>query len=99
MIGAIAIVLIAVWFHKTAEKRRLPSLQWVIGGVVVYYAGFLGWMYGVMRPLTGNLFQNHSLWLGLGMDISSVLVGALMATLFRSAVMLKRGDKSYETDF
>lgn len=99
MIGAIAIALIAVWFYKTAEKLNLPALHWVIGGVLVYYGGFLAWMYGVMRSLLGTSFQNHSLWQGLGMDISSVLVGALLATLFRNRVMLKLGKKPYETGF
>ncbi len=97
MIGAIAILLIAAWFHQTAQKLNLPSLQWAIAGVIVYYAGFLVWMYLVLRPLLGGLFQNHGLWLGLGMDISSVLVGALLAALFRGKVMMKRGQKPFET--
>jgi hypothetical protein len=97
MIGAIAILLIAVWFHQTAQKFNLPSLQWVIGGVIVYYAGFSIWMYLVLRPLLGGLFQNHGLWLGLGMDISSVLMGALLAAIFRAKVMMKKGQKPFET--
>jgi len=96
MIGAIAILLIAVWFHQTAQKLNLPSLQWVIGGVIVYYAGFSIWMYLVLRPLLGGLFQNHGLWLGLGMDISSVLMGALLAAIFRAKVMMKKGQKPFE---
>lgn len=99
MIGAIAIAAIAVWFYKTAERVSLPALQWVVGGVIVYYAGFSAWMYGVLQPALGIRFQNHNLWLGLAMDISSVLIGALAASLFRSMIMLKRGDRPYEHDF
>lgn len=99
MIGAIAIVLIAVWFYKSAERLELPSLQWVAGGVIVYYGGFSAWMYGLLRPLLGGHFQNHGLWLGLGMDISSVLAGVLMAALFRSMILLKRGRRQYERNF
>ena len=97
MIGAIAILLIAVWFHQTAQRLSLPSLQWAIGGVIVYYVGFSVWMYLVLRPLLGELFQNHGLWLGIGMDVSSVLVGVLLAAIFRAKVMMKRGQKPFET--
>lgn len=97
MIGAIAILLIAVWFHQTAQRLNLPSLQWAIGGVIVYYAGFAIWMYLVLRPLLGSLFRNHGLWLGLGMDVSSVLAGVALAALFRAKVMMKRGQKPFET--
>ena len=99
MIGAIAIVLIALWFYKTAERLGLPSLQWIIGGVVIYYAGFLVWMYWVMRPLLGVHFQNHGVGIGLLLDLSSVLVGAALASLFRMKIMLKKGQKPFETSF
>lgn len=56
-------------------------------------------MYLVMRPLLGDAFRNHSLWLGLGLDISSVLVGVVCATAFRALVMLKRGTPPHERTF
>lgn len=99
MIGAIAILLITAWFYKTAEKFSLPPLQWAIGGVIVYYTGFLIWMYLVLRPLLGGHFKEHGLWLGLGMDISAVLVGALFAALFRIKVMMKKGQNPFENSF
>jgi hypothetical protein len=99
MIGALAILAIAAWFYRTAERNKLPTLAWCAGGVIIYYAGFAFWMYLVMRPLLGDLFRNHSLWLGLGMDVSAVLVGVLCAAVFRSMVMVKRGTPPQERVF
>ncbi len=91
MIGALAILLIAFWFYKTAENLNLPVLPWVAGGVIVYYAGFLSWMYLVLKPLLGGQFKEHNFLLGITMDITAVLAGAALAALFRAKVMLKKG--------
>ncbi len=91
MIGAVAILLIAFWYYKTAENANLPVLPWVAGGVIVYYAGFLSWMYLVLRPLLGGQFKEHSFLLGITMDITAVLAGAALSALFRGKVMLKKG--------
>jgi hypothetical protein len=99
MIGAIAILFIAYWYYKTAEARRLPALAWIIGGVVVYYAGFAGWMYGLLQPLLGTGFKNHTLWLGLAMDFSSVLAGTAISALFRAKIMLKRGNPPFQAPY
>jgi hypothetical protein len=91
MIGALAILLIAFWYYKTAETLNLPAFAWVVGGVIVYYAGFLSWMYLLLKPLLGGQFKEHNFLLGISMDISAVLAGAALSALFRSQVMLKKG--------
>ena len=91
MIGALAILLIAFWYYQTADKMNLPILLWVIGGIIVYYAGFLGWMYGVLKPLLGGQFKEHNFLLGITMDITAVLAGVALSALFRAKVMLKKG--------
>jgi len=91
MIGAIAILLIAFWYYKAAETLDLPALPWIIGGVIVYYAGFLGWMYWVLKPLLGGQFKEHNFLLGISMDVSAVLAGVALAALFRHKIMLKKG--------
>ena len=91
MIGAIAILLIAFWYYQTAESLNLPPVPWMVGGVVVYYAGFLGWMYWLLKPLLGGQFKEHNFLLGITMDITAVLAGAALAALFRNQVMLKKG--------
>ena len=91
MIGAIAILLIAFWYYKTAENLNLPALSWIVGGVIVYYAGFLSWMYLVLKPALGGQFKEHNFLLGISMDISAVLFGAALSALFRNKVMLKKG--------
>lgn len=99
MIGALAILAIAAWFYRTAERYALPPLAWCVGGVIVYYGGFAFWMYLILRPLLGDAFRNHGMGLGLGMDISAVVVGVLCATAFRLFVMLKRGQPPHERSF
>lgn len=91
MIGAIAILLIAFWYYQTAENLKLPALPWIVGGVIVYYAGFLGWLYLLLKPMLGGQFKEHNFFLGLTMDITAVLAGAALSALFRSKVMLKKG--------
>lgn len=99
MIGAIAVLFVAYRFYRTALRLKLPPLAWAAGGVIVYYAGFAVWLYGVLRPLLGESFRNHTFLLGLGMDLSSVLVGILLATLFRAKIMVKQGGTPYEKHF
>lgn len=99
MIGALAILAIAAWFYLTAERRQLPALAWCVAGVIVYYGGFAFWMYLVLSPILGERFRNHGLWLGLGMDLSAVLVGVLFAALFRAFVMLKKGRPPFGQSF
>ncbi len=99
MIGALAILAVAAWFYVTAERSRLPALAWCIGGVLVYYAGFAVWMYGLLAPLLGDQFRNHGLWLGLGMDLSAVAAGVIAAALFRAKVLLKRARPPFGETF
>lgn len=90
MIGALAILAIAFWYYKTAEDLGLPPFGWVVGGVIVYYAGFLAWMHWLLKPLLGGQFKEHNFLLGITMDITAVLAGAALAALFRNQVMLKK---------
>lgn len=99
MIGALAILAVAFWYYKTADSLGLPSLQWVIGGVVIYYAGFLCWMYLVLKPMLGGQFKEHNFLLGIAMDISAVLAGVALSALFRNRVMLKKASKPFESPF
>lgn len=91
MIGALAILVVAYWYYQTAEKLSLPPLPWVIGGVIVYYSGFLAWMYWVLKPMLGGQFKEHNFLLGITMDITAVLAGVALSALFRSKGMLKKG--------
>jgi len=88
-ISALAILLIAYWYYKTAEELKLPILAWVAGGVIVYYAGFLIWMHIVLRSLLGGQFREHGFLLGITMDLTGVLAGIALSALFRSKIMLR----------
>jgi hypothetical protein len=57
---------------------------------MLYYGGFLLWMHGILKFLVGAHFQVHSFWVGLGMDLSAIAFGALIAALFRYLVLLRK---------
>jgi hypothetical protein len=95
-LSMLIILAIAVWLYQTAQQRGLPGVAWAIGGVIVYYGGFLLWMHGVLRPVLGGLFHSHSFGVGIGMDVTSILFGAFCAALFRFKVMPKQGRKPSE---
>lgn len=99
MIGAIAVLFVAYWFYRTALRLKLPPVAWAAGGVIVYYAGFVIWLYLILKPALGVAFRDHSFLLGLSMDLSSVLAGTLLAALFRTKIMLKQGEAPYEKHF
>lgn len=83
----------AVWFFRTAERLGLPGLAWAIGGMLVYYGGFLVWMYGILRAVMGAGFKVHGFWTGIGMDLSAILFGALCVALVRFRILMKTGPK------
>ncbi len=91
MIGVIASSIIAFWYFKTADQLKLPIFQWVLGGMLVYYAGFAASMYLVLRPLLKVSAGTHSFAMGLTMDVVSAAVGIALAALFRSRVMCRKG--------
>jgi hypothetical protein len=95
-LSMLIILAIAVWFYQTAQQRGLPGVAWAVGGVIVYYGGFLLWMHGVLRQVLGGLFQSHNFGIAIAMDLTSILFGALCAVLFRFKVMLKQGGKPSE---
>lgn len=89
VLSILVVLATVVWFFQTAERRGLPGLAWAIGGLLVYYGGFLFWMYLILRAVLGAKFQAHGFWVGIGMDLSSILFGAICVVLFRSKVLLK----------
>lgn len=94
VLSILVVVATAVWYFQTAERLGLPGLAWAIGGVLVYYGGFLLWMYIILRALLGAKFQAHGFGIGIGMDLSAILFGTLCMALFRFKVLLKKGGKS-----
>lgn len=90
ILSILAVFGTAVWFYTTAQKLRLSGLSWAIGGVIVYYIGFLFWMHLLLRPLMGDRFQNHTFWIGISMDMSAIVFGVLLMYLFRQKVLLKK---------
>ena len=99
ILSILAVLAAAVWFYRTAERLGLPGLAWAIGGVLVYYGGFLFWMYAVLRPVMGGRFQTHGFWTGIGMDLTSILFGSLCVALLRFKVLMKKGSKPFESTY
>lgn len=91
ILSILAVLFSAFWYYRTAESRGQPAIAWAIAGAIIYYCGFLIWMHGVLKVLLGGYFQAHGLWIGIGMDVSSTLFGALLMWLFRQFVLLRKG--------
>ena len=52
----------------------------------------LFWVYVVLKSFMSGHFQTHSFWVGVGMDVSAILFGALCMALFRNIVLVRKGD-------
>jgi hypothetical protein len=77
MIAGLIAFLAAVWFYQSALKVGKPAVNWMIIGGVAFYAAMLVWTYLIMHPLLGRTFENHSFGLGLTIELSGALVGAV----------------------
>jgi len=91
ILSMLAVLTTAIWYYQTAQRRGLPGLSWAIAGVLIYYGGFLLWMYGALHTLMGNQFQTHGFWTGIGMDVSSIISGTLCMAGFHQKVLMKKG--------
>lgn len=91
ILSVLAVFLSALWFYRTAAARRQPALAWGLAGALLYYGGFLFWMYVVLRNFMAGHFQVHSFWIGIAMDVSSILVGLAGMVTFRWLVLCRKG--------
>ncbi|MEY4684630.1 MAG: hypothetical protein RLZ25_1089 [Pseudomonadota bacterium] len=90
ILSVLAVLGSALCYYRTAESRGQPAVGWGVAGAILYYGGFLLWMHVILKYLVGAHFQVHSLWVGIGMDLSAIGFGALVATLFRYLVLLRK---------
>lgn len=90
ILSVLAVLGSAIWYYRTAETRGQPAIGWGIAGAMLYYGGFLLWMHVILKFLVGAHFQVHSFWGGLGMDLSAIAFGALLAALFRFLVLIRK---------
>jgi len=90
MFGGVVAALLCVWFYQTATKIHLPPLKWVVGALILFYGVRYAWTFGVLKPLMGVQFKTHTMWTGVLIELSGVLIGGVLAALFRSKIMLKQ---------
>lgn len=90
ILSILTVLLTAIWFYRTAESRGQPSLAWTVAGILAYYIGFLLWMHVLLKNLMGSQFQGHNVWIGVSMDVSATLFGALCMLLLRNLVLMKK---------
>ena len=88
--SVLAVLASALWYYRTAESRGQPAMAWAIAGAMLYYGGFLFWMHVVLKALMAGYFQTHSFWIGIGMDVSSILFGAACMATFRTFVLARK---------
>ena len=90
MFGGVIAILLCAWFYQTATKIHLNPLQWIIGALIVFYGVRYAWTFALLKPLMGVYFKSHTMLTGVMIELSGALVGAAVAALFRSKVMLKQ---------
>jgi hypothetical protein len=90
MIGGVISVLICVWYYRTADRLKLNPLQWIVGGLILFYGARAGWTYGIVKPLMGAGFDRHSMTAGILIELTGALLGAACAALFHNKIMLKQ---------
>ena len=82
MFGGVVAILIALWYYRTAEARKLPTVQWAFAGVICYYIPNIAWSLMIAKPWLNTL---HAAPTGSVMatvvGFSSVFVGAFVAIL------------------
>lgn len=93
ILSMLAVLATAVWFYRTAERLGQPGMAWAVAGLLVYYGGFLFWMHIVLKSLMAGQFQTHSFWVGIAMDLTSILFGAAVTALFGFKVLMRKGPK------
>ena len=90
ILSVLAVLLSAYWYYRTAVSRGQPGMAWAIAGAMLYYGGFLLWMHVILKPLMTARFQSHTLWAGIGMDLSAILFGVACMAGFRWLVLLRK---------
>lgn len=91
MFGGVIAILLCAWFYQTATRIHLPPLRWVLGALILFYAVRYIWTFAILKPLMGIHFKTHTMLTGIMIELSGALIGAGVAALFRSKVMLKQG--------
>jgi hypothetical protein len=90
ILSVLAVLLSALWYYRTAENRGQPALAWAVVGPILYYGGFLFWMHVILKNLMSGRFQTHSLWIGIAMDVSSIVFGVACMAAFRTFVLARK---------
>ncbi len=90
ILSILTVLLTAIWYYRTAESRAQSGVAWAVAGIMIYYGGFLFWMHVVLKLLMSAYFQVHSFWIGIGMDVSSILFGAACMAGFRALVLARK---------
>ena len=90
MLGGVIATFICVWFYLTADKLKLPHLQWVVGALIVFYGAKTLWTFLILKPLMGVSFTHGTMVGGLLLEIAGALLGLMACWLFRAKIMLKK---------
>jgi len=89
MVGGIAVILIAIWFYRSALAAGKNPLPWVFVGFVSFYLPALLWTMWVTPDLRDMVEHNQSTMLAMVVRFGYVAVGVLCATLVRAKTVGK----------
>ena len=88
MIGAIAVVSVAIWFYFTAQRLGENAIKWAFFGILNYYLPAVIWHVFVSQPLMGMLGSGSTV-LRLIVGYSFVFFGVAVAAYARSKLLVK----------
>ncbi|MEN8260671.1 MAG: hypothetical protein ABFS02_08820 [Pseudomonadota bacterium] len=88
MIGAIAVVSVAIWFYFTAQRFGENGIKWAFFGILNYYLPAVAWHVFVSQPLMGMVGSGSTV-LRLIIGYSFVFFGVAVAAYARNKLLVK----------
>lgn len=89
MLGAIAAILITVWYYNGASESGRNPVHGAVTGFLVYFVPALLWTFLVTPGLRDTVEHDPGLLLGLVVRYGFVVVGVGCAVLFHYKVFTK----------
>jgi len=92
MLGAIAAIVIIIWFYNGARSVGKNPVQGAFVGFLIYFIPAIVWTVLVTPGLRDTVEHNPGLFLGLIVRYGFVVVGVSCAAWYRLKVLRKKPD-------
>ncbi len=92
MIGAIAAIIIIIWYYNGARSVGKDPIQGAFIGFLIYFIPAIIWTVLVTPGLRDIVEHNPGLFLGIIVRYGFVVVGVSCAAWYRLKVLTKKAD-------